>query len=207
MLHLRKSLLILWQSHLLGFLFKSVAEFCSCLCLSMHKWRRVLFVSVVFCTGGSGILTPLVIQVCRIYGDMSQSSGTPWSTHRPTHYTGNQLQCLTGWAHRQHESKDVFPDRQWWRVKCHLQYPDVITSPHHDFMFSIHVHVQAQRTQSLSRAYPENLRCLESSNPSSRHCFLERRCSTNGNTRTITWASTGETTTRTAHQKRLTHAT
>jgi hypothetical protein len=29
--------------------------------------------------GGSGILTPLVIELCTIHGDMSQSSGTPRS--------------------------------------------------------------------------------------------------------------------------------
>jgi hypothetical protein len=34
-------------------------------------------------TGGSGILTPLVIQLCRIYGDMSQSSGTPSDLKAP----------------------------------------------------------------------------------------------------------------------------
>ena len=30
-------------------------------------------------------MTPLVIELCRIYGDMSQSSGTPWYDvyHRP----------------------------------------------------------------------------------------------------------------------------
>ena len=32
--------------------------------------------------GGSGILTPLVIELCRMYADMSQSSGTPWSLVR-----------------------------------------------------------------------------------------------------------------------------
>jgi hypothetical protein len=29
-------------------------------------------------TGGSGIMTPLLIELSRIYGDMSQSSGTPY---------------------------------------------------------------------------------------------------------------------------------
>ena len=45
--------------------------------ISNKRQRICNLQEVVDASGGSGILNPLVIELCRIYADMSQSSGTP----------------------------------------------------------------------------------------------------------------------------------
>jgi hypothetical protein len=42
---------------------------------TQYRWSLIL--SGWSVPGGSGILAPLVIKMCKIYGEMSQSSGTP----------------------------------------------------------------------------------------------------------------------------------
>ena len=70
---------------------------------TQYRWSLIL--SGWSVPGGSGILAPLVIKMCKIYGEMSQSSGTPWGRQFRTILQQNGSQ--EHMEHYQHSSTDV----------------------------------------------------------------------------------------------------
>ena len=82
----------------------------------MHGWGERVWSSkyLVLVPGGSGKIVPLVIKLCRRYGDMSQRSGTPWY-RRITQY------AFEVWKDAWEDSKNPQDSQKSPQLYCYRQ--------------------------------------------------------------------------------------